>query len=200
MPSVSFKPYFRTPACQLFCNALLMTISSSSRRHLLSEAGGCIFSVGIKAIILTGLDLQVSQAQQASIAEKPRQYSLQELPFSNVKSMGSRGSVLMLAVRFEEVVSRGAGAAVALFSGAVIREMYRTKILSVKVCHPHHFRCSRLLLPRMSLFMYKLHWSTSDRPTGRSWVLACNRSFDQSLRAAACMLIPCHFNPHQVHC
>lgn len=39
----------------------------------------------------------------------------------------------MLAVRFEEVVSRGAGAAVALFSGAVIREMYRTKILSVKV-------------------------------------------------------------------
>ena len=42
----------------------------------------------------------------------------------------------MLAVRFEEVVSRGAGAAVALFSGAVIREMYRTKILSVKVCPP----------------------------------------------------------------
>ena len=79
----------------------------------------------------------MSQAQQASIAEKPRQYSLQELPFANVKSIGSRGSVLMLAVRFEEVVSRGAGAAVALFSGAVIREMYRTKILSVKVCLPH---------------------------------------------------------------
>ena len=75
----------------------------------------------------------MNQAQQASIAEKPRQYSLQELPFPNVKSLGSRGSVLMLAVRFEEVVSRGAGAAVALFSGAVIREMYRTKILSVKV-------------------------------------------------------------------
>lgn len=80
--------------------------------------------------------MQVSQAQQASIAERPRQYSLQELPFTNVKSIGSRGSVLMLAVRFEEVVSRGAGAAVALFSGAVIREMYRTKILSVKVCLP----------------------------------------------------------------
>ena len=80
--------------------------------------------------------MQVSQAQQASIAEKPRQYSLQELPFANVKSIGSRGSVLMLAVRFEEVVSRGAGAAVALFSGAVIREMYRTKILSVKVSLP----------------------------------------------------------------
>lgn len=50
-----------------------------------------------------------------------------------MKSIGSRGSVLMLAVRFEEVVSRGAGAAVALFSGAVVREMYRTKILAVKV-------------------------------------------------------------------
>lgn len=51
---------------------------------------------------------------------------------SSVRSL-TTGSVLMLAVRFEEVVSRGAGAAVALFSGAVIREMYRTKILSVKV-------------------------------------------------------------------
>lgn len=78
-------------------------------------------------------NVQVSQAQQASIAQRPRQYSLQELPFTNVKSIGSRGSVLMLAVRFEEVVSRGAGAAVALFSGAVVREMYRTKILAVKV-------------------------------------------------------------------
>lgn len=76
----------------------------------------------------------MSQAQQASSAQRSRQYSLQELAFTNVKSIGSRGSVLMLAVRFEEVVSRGAGAAVALFSGAVIREMYRTKILSVKVC------------------------------------------------------------------
>ena len=94
----------------------------------------------------------MSQAQQASIAEKPRQYSLQELPFTNVKSIGSRGSVLMLAVRFEEVVSRGAGAAVALFSGAVIREMYRTKILSVKVCLPRHFPCTHLLLPNMSLY------------------------------------------------
>ena len=79
--------------------------------------------------------LQVSQAQQASSAQQPRQYSLQEIAFPNVKSIGARGSVLMLAVRFEEVVSRGAGAAVALFSGAVIREMYRTKILSVKVRH-----------------------------------------------------------------
>jgi len=78
----------------------------------------------------------VSAAQQASSAQRSRQYSLQEIPFVNVKSIGSRGSVLMLAVRFEEVVSRGAGAAVALFSGAVIREMYRTKILSVKVCPP----------------------------------------------------------------
>lgn len=80
-----------------------------------------------------GAETQVSAAQQASSAQRPRQYSLQEVPFINVKSIGSRGSVLMLAVRFEEVVSRGAGAAVALFSGAVIREMYRTKILSVKV-------------------------------------------------------------------
>ncbi len=80
--------------------------------------------------------MQVSAAQQASSAQRSRQYSLQEVPFVNVKSIGSRGSVLMLAVRFEEVVSRGAGAAVALFSGAVIREMYRTKILSVKVCPP----------------------------------------------------------------
>ena len=78
----------------------------------------------------------MSAAQQASSAQRSRQYSLQEVPFVNVKSIGSRGSVLMLAVRFEEVVSRGAGAAVALFSGAVIREMYRTKILSVKVCPP----------------------------------------------------------------
>ena len=75
----------------------------------------------------------MNQAQQAHRAERVGQYSLQELPFSNVKSIGSRGSVLMLAVRFEEVVSRGAGAAVALFSGAVVREMYRTKILAVKV-------------------------------------------------------------------
>ena len=52
----------------------------------------------------------------------------------------------MLAVRFEEVVSRGAGAAVALFSGAVIREMYRTKILSVKVCPPTRpLRCLTFL-------------------------------------------------------
>lgn len=55
---------------------------------------------------------------------------------SSVRSL-TTGSVLMLAVRFEEVVSRGAGAAVALFSGAVIREMYRTKILSVKVSGPN---------------------------------------------------------------
>ena len=79
------------------------------------------------------LAVQVSQAQQISSAQRPRQYSLQEIAYPNVKSVGARGSVLMLAVRFEEVVSRGAGAAVALFSGAVIREMYRTKILSVKV-------------------------------------------------------------------
>ena len=74
----------------------------------------------------------MSQAKEASSAQRPRQYSLQEVPISSVRSL-TQGSVLMLAVRFEEVVSKGAGAAVALFSGAVIREMYRTKILSVKV-------------------------------------------------------------------
>ena len=43
----------------------------------------------------------------------------------------------MVCIRFEEVVSRGAGAAVALFSNAVIREMYKTRILAVKVrAHP----------------------------------------------------------------
>lgn len=59
----------------------------------------------------------------------------------------------MLAVRFEEVVSKGAGAAVALFSGAVIREMYRTKILSVKV------RClaAQVLQPRPSLCILLQH-------------------------------------------
>ncbi len=40
---------------------------------------------------------------------------------------------MMVCIRFEEVVSRGAGAAVALFSNAVIREMYKTRILAVKV-------------------------------------------------------------------
>ncbi|KAL0035895.1 hypothetical protein WJX77_006910 [Trebouxia sp. C0004] len=108
-------------------------------RHLLQrdpEARWHIQEVMDCSIFKTGDDLieqlQVSAAQQASSAQRSRQYSLQEIPFLNVKSIGSRGSVLMLAVRFEEVVSRGAGAAVALFSGAVIREMYRTKILSVK--------------------------------------------------------------------
>ncbi|KAA6425624.1 MAG: serine threonine kinase [Trebouxia sp. A1-2] len=108
-------------------------------RHLLQrdpEVRWHIQEVMECSIFKTGDDLieqlQVSAAQQASSAQRSRQYSLQEVPFVNVKSIGSRGSVLMLAVRFEEVVSRGAGAAVALFSGAVIREMYRTKILSVK--------------------------------------------------------------------
>lgn len=78
------------------------------------------------------LSCQVTHSKEASNAQRPRQYSLQEVPMSSVRSL-TTGSVLMLAVRFEEVVSRGAGAAVALFSGAVIREMYRTKILSVKV-------------------------------------------------------------------
>ena len=57
---------------------------------------------------------------------------LQELPLSSIKDL-SRGSAMMVCIRFEEVVSRGAGAAVALFSNAVIREMYKTRILAVKV-------------------------------------------------------------------
>ena len=51
---------------------------------------------------------------------------------SSIKDL-SRGSAMMVCIRFEEVVSRGAGAAVALFSNAVIREMYKTRILAVKV-------------------------------------------------------------------
>lgn len=85
---------------------------------------------------------QVTVSKEASLASRPRQYSLQEVPLTSVRSL-TKGSVLMLAVRFEEVVSRGAGAAVALFSGAVIREMYRTKILSVQVCSQHAL-CSDL--------------------------------------------------------
>ena len=50
---------------------------------------------------------------------------------SSIKDL-SRGSAMMVCIRFEEVVSRGAGAAVALFSNAVIREMYKTRILAVK--------------------------------------------------------------------
>ncbi len=84
----------------------------------------------------------------------------------------------MLAVRFEEVVSRGAGAAVALFSGAVIREMYRTKILSVKVCPPT--RTLRYLsFLRGSPLLVHLHldlgvpavyaWSTSIKMSLNKW-------------------------------
>lgn len=106
----------------------LLRRNPEERWHIQEVMDCSMFKTGDELIE----QLQVSAAQQASSAQRPRQYSLQEVPFANVRSIGSRGSVLMLAVRFEEVVSRGAGAAVALFSGAVIREMYRTKILSVK--------------------------------------------------------------------
>ena len=73
---------------------------------------------------------------------------------SSVRSL-TTGSVLMLAVRFEEVVSRGAGAAVALFSGAVIREMYRTKILSVKVCR--YLLCLSAILKSLHILLTVEH-------------------------------------------
>ena len=64
---------------------------------------------------------------------------------SSIKDL-SRGSAMMVCIRFEEVVSRGAGAAVALFSNAVIREMYKTRILAVKAS-AGSLRAGRDVLP-----------------------------------------------------